>query len=138
VKSFEGSQVGPLVLAYPAKWEGPYLSVNPTIQDKFYEIMRVKGGVFVLPGTGVTLPNGKVIGKDFQINKRTDVEMMLEKDGLLRYGDKVLAGKLLFKVGDWDSWHLNQETVESLDRMLKEFHEAMPYTKNEQCTECVG
>ena len=132
VKSFEGSQIGSLVLAYPDRWEGPYLSVNPTIQDKFYEIVRAKGGAFVLPGTGVTLPNGKVIGKDFKITERTDVEIMFQENGLLRYGDKVLGGKLMFKVGDWDSWHLNKETVESFDRMLKEFHEAMPYTKNEQ------
>ena len=36
VKSFSGSEVGSINLAFPKKWEGPYLLDNPTYQEKEY------------------------------------------------------------------------------------------------------
>ena len=66
VKSFEGSEVGSLNLAYPKKWQGPYLGDNPTFQGKAYQIIRTKNGYFVTPGDGIMLPNGLVIGRDFK------------------------------------------------------------------------
>jgi len=131
VKSFVGSRVGALTLAYPDRWEGPYLNINPTIQDQHYQIVKAGDGIFVMPGNGVKLPNGKVIGKDFKVSRGTIVAELLKQNGALRYDDKLLAEKLIFKIGDWDPWHLKKETVKSLDRMIREFNEAMPYTKND-------
>ena len=79
VKSFSGSQIGSLSLAYPERWRGPYLNVNPTIQDKFYEIVRARDGFFIVPGRGVMLPNSLVVGKDFSINKSVTVENLLKE-----------------------------------------------------------
>jgi hypothetical protein len=130
VASFKGSQVGPINLAYPDRWEGPYLRVNPTIQKKFYEIVRAKDGYFVMPGKGVRLPHGLVMGEDIKITSETAVRPMLERESPLLYEGRFFAAKLMFKVGDWDSWHMREKTVHDLNRMLKEFGEAMPFTYN--------
>lgn len=131
VKSFSGSQVGPINLAYADRWEGPYLRVNPTLQEKFYEIVKAKDGLFIMPGRGVRLPNGLVVGEDFKVTSETEVATLTEKGGPLSHYGKTFATKLMFKVGDWDPWHFREETVKDLDRMIKEFNEAMPFTQND-------
>jgi len=45
VTSFVGSEVGPMNLAYPEKWEGPYLKDNPTIQEKEYQVRQIVGQI---------------------------------------------------------------------------------------------
>lgn len=130
VKTFSGSQVGPLALAYPKRWEGPYVTVNPTLQDIFYEIVRAADGIFVMPGRGVRLPNGLTVGKEFMVTRQTKVSELIKESGPLRYEDSVFASKLVFKIGDWDAWHLKEETVRRLNRMLREINEAMPFTQN--------
>ena len=135
VKSFSGSEIGPLNLAYPKKWEGPYLRVNPTIQGRFYKIVKASDGWFVVPGEGVWLPNGKKMGKDVVISRKTKVSRLLEKDASLWFNKKKMAAKLDFTIGDWDArhagaWQMSEEKVKKIDRMLREFNEAMPFTKN--------
>src|SRR5690348_2978820 len=44
VISFSGSQVGSMNLAFPQKWQGPYLKQNLKMQNKFYEIFKNKQG----------------------------------------------------------------------------------------------
>lgn len=132
-EGFDGSQIGSLNLAYPKKWEGPYLRVNPTIQQRFYELVRAKDGYFVIPGRGVKLPNGLVIGHDFHVGPDVLMESLLVDGGAMRYEDRHFAMKLKFKVGDWDSWHFKEETVRDIHRMMKEFNEAMPFTQNSCC-----
>ena len=131
VKTFAKSQVGPLSLAYPKKWKGPYLNVNPTLQGMFYEIVQAQDGLFVVPGRGVRLPNGLEVGKDFQIAPESKVSELIQKGGPLYYEGSVFAAKLIFQVGDWDPWLMRKATIRKLDRMLKEFHTAMPYAHNE-------
>lgn len=131
VEKFSGSQVGPIGLAYPDKWEGPYLQVNPSLQGIFYEIVKAKDGVFVVPGRGVRLPNGLVVGKAFTITPAIEVGPMLKPGGALMYENTPLAVPLVFKIGDWDTWHFRESTVKDLNRMLKEFDEALPYTCND-------
>jgi hypothetical protein len=77
---FTGSQVGLMKLGNPHQWDGPYLEQNPRVQDKYYQIVKTKHGHFIIPGDGVTLPNGKTIGKDVMIKGDTDV-MALAKEG---------------------------------------------------------
>ena len=94
VKSFEGSEVGSMNLAYPKQWEGPYLSDNPTIQEKEYMIVRTKKGYFVAPGEGVRLGNGKIVGKDIILDENADIlDMMRDKNALMFEG-KALAAPL--------------------------------------------
>lgn len=94
-KSFAGSSVGPLVLQYPQKWQGPYLIDEPRIQNKLYQILKTKKGYYIVPGDGVRLQNGKVLGKDLILNINSDIEsLLLDFKGLLGKNGKPLASKI--------------------------------------------
>ena len=56
VKNFITSEVGCLNLAFPERWEGPYLGTNPRFQEKHYELVSVDEGLFIVPGDTVKLP----------------------------------------------------------------------------------
>lgn len=129
VKKFVGSEVGGLNLARPQNWQGPYIADNPTVQEKLYEIVKTKEGVFVIPGVGVKLPNGLVIGKDFIITKKTSIIKMIQPTGQLHYKGQALAAHLSFRIGDW-SGNISSEDLARVSKLLEEFHEAMPYTHN--------
>jgi hypothetical protein len=91
-KSFAGTKVGSMTLEFPEKWEGPYLVKEPVIQNKPYQIALTKNGYYIMPGDGVKLPNGKVIGKDIIINAQTDIEALIKNpDGLLGKNNQPLA-----------------------------------------------
>lgn len=97
VGSFIGSQIGSMNLVQPEKWEGPYLQDNPAVQGKEYEIVQTGQGYFIVPGTGVRLNNGKVIGSDLVFNETTDIEAMIQQEGVLRFRGKPMAAKV--KIG---------------------------------------
>ena len=88
---FTGSQVGLMKLGDPKQWEGPYLEENPTVEGKYYQIVKAKEGYFILPGDGVMLPSGKIIGKDIMINKDTDMMSLIHDEKELSYRGKPLA-----------------------------------------------
>lgn len=94
VKSFLGSEVGPMNLIHPKKWAGPYLHDNPTFQEKLYQVAKAKDGYWLLPGEGVQLPNGNVIGTDIIITPETNVQKLLDV-GLLRADNKRLARQIV-------------------------------------------
>jgi hypothetical protein len=94
VKSFSGSEVGAINLAFPQHWKGPYVADNPTIQGEEYLIVVTHKGYFVVPGTGVRLPNGKIVGRDVVLNKDADIEAMMKIGGVLNYKGTPLAAKL--------------------------------------------
>ena len=132
VKKFIGSEVGGLNLAYPNKWSGPYLNNNPTLQQKFYELVKGQDGIFIIPGRGVKLPNELTVGKEFQITNETSVQPMLLPGGNLFFRGTPLAKKITFKIGDWDSMiKAKEETVEEINEILNEFNTALPFSKNE-------
>ena len=107
--SFVGSEVGPMNLSYPDKWEGPYLRDNPTLQGIVYQIVRTKKGYFITPGEGVMLPNGKVIGKDILFDENADIEAMMKDENALFYKGEALAAPLSIGGGAWQ-----KETLESV------------------------
>jgi hypothetical protein len=94
VAKFVGSEVGPMNLAYPEKWQGPYMKDNPTIYHIAYQVVSTKKGYFITPGEGVTLPNKKIIGKDIVLDKNADIEAMMLSSQALCYKDKPLAAHL--------------------------------------------
>jgi hypothetical protein len=94
VKSFVGSEVGAVNLAHPAKWEGPYLQDNPTVQQKLFEIVRIKNGYYIVPGEGIKLSSGKVIGKDIIFNDSADMQTMIAHKGVLNFKGQALAAYL--------------------------------------------
>ncbi|MBD3273431.1 hypothetical protein GF385_03730 [Candidatus Dependentiae bacterium] len=134
VIKFTGSEVGCLNLAYPEKWQGPYVKDNPTMQGKLYEIIKNKEGVYVVPGVGVKLPNGFKVGKDFELSFDSSVDEMLKDGGFLNYKGLYLAAKLKFEIGDWGREELRKKRLESFNDALEEFNQAMPFTQNETCS----
>jgi len=131
VKSFAGSMVGPLNLAYSAKWQGPYVERTPSFKGIAYEIVRAADGYFVVPGKGVKLPNGIVVGKDIVFDDKTVLKNELKSGGKLYYKNEAFGVLLNFKIGDWDSPLKKEESIQQVNDILKEINDALPYTKNE-------
>jgi len=100
VEKFSGSEVGPMNLVYPKNWEGPYLKDNPTIQDKEYQVVKTKQGYFIVPGHGVKLSNGKVVGKDITFDENTNIPKMMADEKFLNFKGKALAAPLDVGVSD--------------------------------------
>jgi hypothetical protein len=94
VEKFSGSEVGPMNLAHPEKWEGPYLQENPTMQHIAYQVVSTKKGYFITPGDGVKLPNNKIVGKDIVLDKKADIDGMVSNADALMYKDRPLAARL--------------------------------------------
>lgn len=82
-------------LVWPEKWAGPYVQDNPTIQSKKYEILKTKKGYYILPGTGVQLSNGMVMGKDIVITPETDIEELINAEHGLFYNGKALIAPVM-------------------------------------------
>jgi hypothetical protein len=136
VEKFSGSTVGCLNLAYPIKWTGPYMHRNPTLQSKFYEICKTKDGCYIVPGQGVKLPNGLIIGKDFVINNKTNMENLIQANGPLNYKGEVVVRKIQFKIGDWDNpITKDANKLEKINDTLKEFNQAFSFTCNSNIQE---
>ncbi len=128
VKDFSGSIVGPLNLAHKENWQGPYLEKNLEFKGQLYDIVQAKDGYYVLPGDGVILPNGKIIGKDIIINKEITIDPeLIEK---LTYIGKIFITKLTFKIGDWDMTPKQKKRLKILNVSIKELNESIPYTYN--------
>ncbi|HEV2601711.1 MAG TPA: hypothetical protein VGT41_05410 [Candidatus Babeliales bacterium] len=94
---FVGSEVGSMNLAYPDKWDGPYLQQNPKISRQEYMIVYTHKGYFITPGVGVRLPNGKVVGKDLKLDENADVAVMLKDENGFLFKGRTLAAPLEFK-----------------------------------------
>jgi hypothetical protein len=129
VGSFASSEVGPLALAYPKKWEGPYMLDNPTCQGALYEIVAVGGEYYIVPGDKVRLPNGKVMGLDIKLVETTNMAELLAGD--LTHKNVQLAQKCPFKVGDWDYPAKSGKMLKKIERAVKEMGEALPFTLNQ-------
>jgi hypothetical protein len=94
VEKFAGSEVGPMNLVYPEKWEGPYLKDNPTMYHIVYQVVSTKKGYYITPGDGVKLPNGKVVGKDIVLDQKAHIDTMMFNPQELMYKDRPLAARL--------------------------------------------
>ncbi len=112
VTKFAGSEVGPMNLAHPEKWQGPYMKENPTIYHIAYQVVSTKKGYFVTPGEGVTLPNKKIVGKDILFNKNVDIEALMTDVGALSYKNKPLAARLNFGTPSNIQFFLNEDDEE--------------------------
>ena len=117
VKEFSGSQIGSMVLVHPEKWQGPYLKESPKVQEKFYQILNTKNGYYILPGDGVKLADGKIIGKDVKIDYESDIEMMITNKDYLLFQDKPLAAKINFDEGTI------QERIKQLAAIFKKIND---------------
>lgn len=80
VAQFVGSEIGPMQLEHPAGWQGPYVQQNLTAQGKEYQVVKDVRGFFIVPGDGVKLPNGKVLGKDVVLGGASDISELAKTD----------------------------------------------------------
>ena len=99
VAKFVSSEVGSMNLAHPQNWKGPYVDDNPEMQGKVYQVVKTKQGYFIAPGEGVRLPNGKIIGKDILLDKKSDIFSMMGNPHELLYKNKSLAAPLKLSKG---------------------------------------
>jgi hypothetical protein len=132
VKSFVGQRVGGLALAYPQKWQGPYLQTNPTFKQHCYDLVQTGEGLFIIPGRDVQLPNGLVMDRDVKIDFTTSIKGMLAAKGPLNHNGSLLGLQLNFKVGLWEpAISGNKSSVERVNGLVEEFNQAMPFAKND-------
>ena len=94
VAKFAGSEVGPMNLVHPEKWEGPYVNDNPTMYHIAYQVVSTKKGYFITPGDGVTLPNKKIIGRDIILDQKAKIDDMIADPQMLMHKNKPLAARL--------------------------------------------
>jgi len=94
VKSFVGSEVGSMNLAYPKHWQGPYVQDNPEIKGIYYQVVVTDHGYFITPGDGVKLSNGKVIGTDIPLDKSADIQNLVKMGELKDERGKELAAAI--------------------------------------------
>ena len=113
VEKFAGSEVGPMNLAHPEKWEGPYVKDNPTLYHIAYQVVSTKKGYFVTPGEGVTLPNKKVIGKDIIFDQKADIDAMMLNPEALLYKDRPLAVRLELGAPSNIQFFLNDDSLDA-------------------------
>jgi len=97
VRSFSGEKVGSMELAFAKNWNGPYLTNNLRIQNKLYAVLKNKQGYFIIPGYGVQLANGKVIGKTLILDENSDMKKVMQDDQGLNSKPGVLAAQI--KIG---------------------------------------
>ena len=112
VEKFTGSEVGPMNLVHPEKWEGPYLKDNPTLYHIAYQVVSTKKGYFVTPGDGVTLPNNKIIGKDIILDQKADIDAMMLNPQALSYKNRPLAARLNLGTPSNIQFFLNDDSVD--------------------------
>jgi hypothetical protein len=112
VAKFAGSEVGPMNLVHPDKWEGPYLKENPTMYHIPYQVVSTKKGYFVTPGDGVTLPNKKVIGKDIILDQKADIDAMMINPDELMYKNRPLAARMELGTPSNMQFFLNDDSVD--------------------------
>jgi len=128
VNGFAGSAIGGMNLAYPKKWQGPYLKRDLMLNGKYYELAHVRDGTYIIPGKGVKLPNKKIMGQEVQVKHYTTLAKLLEPGGDLNFKGKALAKKIAFKIGDWDSpYKMSDKLIGQINEALEEINEVLPY-----------
>jgi len=91
VISFKGNQIGPLVLENSSNWQGSYLDNNYEVQGIQYQIVKTKYGLFVIPGDGVVLSNGKIVGENIIVND-------IDNEYTIKSQFRVKGKNLFFKI----------------------------------------
>lgn len=97
---FVGSEVGSMNLAYPKKWNGPYVKDNLAVRGVEYLVVRTKKGYFITPGLGLKLPNGKKMGTDIPLDENASIAAMAVDENFLSFKGKPLAVRLKFNDQD--------------------------------------
>lgn len=94
VERFVGPRIGPLLLRYPERWKGPYLTQNPLAQGIYYAIVKMKDGYAIAPGNGVQIGNGKIIGRDLMFSPVVDIDSLLIPETGLEQDQRQLIARM--------------------------------------------
>lgn len=94
VKEFSGNTIGSIQISDPKKWEGPYLNEVPFYGEKPISIFVHQSGVYLVPGNGTSLDNGKIIGKDIVFDKNFNEENLIKTFPELTKNGKKLICKI--------------------------------------------
>ncbi len=116
VESFAGSEVGPMNVAHPENWKGPYVDDNLAMQNKEYQIVRTKAGYFIVPGEDVKLPNGNVMGKDMVLDEDADIMQLTQNGQPLNFEGKQLAAQIVLN-NEGDVINLNSLDLDDLPQV---------------------
>lgn len=128
VIAFAGSEIGPLNLEYPKKWQGPYIQDNPVFLGHVYELVSTNNGYFVVPGRGARLPNGLIMGTDIKITQTSDIAAMTQPGGALYYDGYAFAHQINLGFAQQKTSLLSIKTLDHqadtlLDKVVLEVHE---------------
>ncbi len=94
VISFAGTVIGPMNVLKPNNWQGPYVEESLTMNGKDYQLVSTKEGYYIVPGDGVKLSNGKIIGKTLIISPSSNIERMMRDPDALLSSNRALAGRI--------------------------------------------
>jgi len=112
VATFSGDKVGSMELAFPQHWKGAYLKNNLRIQNKLYAVLKNKQGYFIVPGYGVRLANGKIIGKSLKLNQNSDMRKLMQDPQALGSESGVLAAQI--KIGSRFMKNMSKKKLDML------------------------
>ena len=111
-------------------WKGPYLKNSPTLQDKPYQLLKTNKSLFVVPGEGVELPSGLVVGTDIEWHADTDVTALTRSGGSLFYKSGPVALEVVYGQGARkQSRGLLPKAARQLSSWIAEFNQAMPFAE---------
>ena len=121
------------VFKYPENWRGAYLAKMPLIQGKPYQLLKTDKGLFVVPGSGVVLPNGMMVGRDIIWQAQTDVAALTRSGGPLFYRGVALALKVAYGRQPAPTFATDPlpRDAKAMNGWLVEFNQAMPFAQNE-------
>jgi hypothetical protein len=95
VITFAGDHVGSMKVSFPRNWHGPYMKRQRLVSGVAYQVLKNKQGYFIVPGDGVQLANGKIIGKDLILDAQTDMQQLMNDGQGLKSEAGVLAAPIL-------------------------------------------
>jgi len=115
-------------LEFPKQWTGPYFSEVPVLDNTPYQLLKTEKGLFLVPGNGVRLPNGNVIGIDIVWHYTTEVAALAQQGGALWYDGIPLARHIPY--GHYIKPRNPEEKIRRLNASLKEFASALSFACN--------
>jgi hypothetical protein len=118
-------------LINPEKWQGPYL-VDSEMEENVYEVVQAADGLFVVPSSGVELPQGFVMGYDICITKQTRVKPLLERGGVLNYQGVALGRQVMIQAHATPPSSLLPQETNIVNDFFKEFSASASYAFKEK------
>lgn len=99
IKEFSGNTIGSIQIADPLKWHGPYLDYIPSYNDVPLSLVNTASGLYIVPGNGTLLENGKIMGTDIIIDQNTNMDEIIKNyPELLLENKKILYAPVNVKL----------------------------------------